>query len=124
MAPQPFVERRKRVYVVDEVDDRVGAFFTRERERVGELNGSLQTLREKVAALAFNARVAAADRPNPVQIENARRGSTGWEGPIARGTAVEGYASAVSATPGQPLARAASIFTIDACACGERTREA
>jgi hypothetical protein len=57
-----------------------------------------------LAVVAFNAGVAAAGPPDPVQIENARRGSMGWEGPIARGTAVEGYASSVSATPGQPLA--------------------
>jgi hypothetical protein len=27
-----------------------------------------------------------------------------------------------ASTPGPPIACAASIFTIDACACGERTR--
>ena len=44
---------------------------------------------------------ASATDANPVQRENSRPGSTGWEIPADAGTVITGYASETSVTPGQ-----------------------
>lgn len=41
--------------------------------------------------------------PNPVQLENARPGGSGWELPASAGTVITGYASETSAVPGQTV---------------------
>lgn len=40
---------------------------------------------------------------NPIQIENARPGATGWDAPAAPSGTVEAYASEVSVAPGQSI---------------------
>jgi len=57
---------------------------------------------------AFAAGVAlphsvASDTTNPIQAENAQKGTTTWQTPDADGPAIEGYASEVSALPGDTI---------------------
>jgi hypothetical protein len=60
-----------------------------------------------LAALALPAHAApraARPKPNPIQAENARAGTSGWLLPAASGRAIEGYASVVSVQPGGSIA--------------------
>src|SRR5262245_57488570 len=45
----------------------------------------------------------ASDASNPIQSENELAGTTAWESPDADGVAIDGYASEVSALPGETL---------------------
>lgn len=45
----------------------------------------------------------ASDAANPIQTENELAGTTAWESPDADGVAIDGYASEVSALPGETL---------------------
>lgn len=54
------------------------------------------------AVLAAGAPPAA--KGNPIQVENRKPGIAGWLRPAATGHAIEGYASAVSALPGDSVA--------------------
>lgn len=45
----------------------------------------------------------ASDAANPIQAENARPGTTAWQAPDSDGVAIDGYASEVSALPGDTL---------------------
>jgi hypothetical protein len=46
---------------------------------------------------------AEAAAPNPIQIENAKPGTTAWESPASPSTAIQGYASGMSVQPGDVL---------------------
>src|SRR5215472_11544219 len=54
--------------------------------------------RSGTSSMAPTPSVAAA---NPVQRENSRPGTPGWEIPADAGTVITGYASQISITPGQ-----------------------
>ena len=55
-----------------------------------------------VAGAALPASVAS-DTTDPIRAENMRSGTTAWEAPDGDGVAIDGYASEVSALPGETL---------------------
>jgi hypothetical protein len=55
------------------------------------------------SSLSSTAPATSATAANPVQRENSRPGTPGWEIPASAGTVITGYASETSVTPGQSL---------------------
>src|SRR5262249_56860881 len=60
-------------------------------------------LHSVLAAAALSLRGAPAPRVNPVERENSRAGTTSWQPTGAATSAIEGYASEVSALPGSKI---------------------